>query len=63
MPQFDIPWQSIAMTAVQAGASAAYKARRDPGPWVGTKGTKVATAVLGAAIADTISGGKVRRRK
>lgn len=58
----DIPWGSLASSAFQAGASAAYKARADPGPWMGKKGTKVATAALGAAIVDTIgSGGKKRR--
>lgn len=61
----DIPWGTFAAAAFQAGASAAYKARRDPGPWVGKKGTKVATAALGAAIVDTIGsgmkGGKKRK--
>lgn len=61
----DIPWGTFAAAAFQAGASAAYKARRDPGPWMGKKGTKVATAALGAAIVDTIGsgmkGGKKRK--
>lgn len=61
----DIPWTTFATSAFQAGASAAYKARGDPGPWMGKKGTKVATAALGAAIADTLAsgmkGGKNRR--
>lgn len=61
----DIPWGTFAAAAFQAGASAAYKARRDPGPWMGKKGTKVATAALGAAIVDTMGsgmkGGKKRK--
>lgn len=53
----DIPWGALASSAFQAGASAAYRARGDPGPWMGRKGTKVATVALGAALADTIGGG------
>jgi hypothetical protein len=50
----EIPWGALAATAFQAGASAAYKARTDPGPWMGKKGTKVATAALTAAVVDTL---------
>ena len=61
----DIPWTAFATSAFQAGASAAYKARADPGPWMGKKGTKVATAALGAGIVDVIGsgmkGGKKKR--
>ena len=61
----ELPWQAFATSAFQAGASAAYKARGDPGPWMGKKGGKVATAALGAALVDTMSsnfrsGGKKR---
>jgi hypothetical protein len=45
-------WSAAARTALQAGAAAAYKMRNDPGPW-GEKGTKVATAAIGAALVDT----------
>ncbi|CAI4220064.1 unnamed protein product [Parascedosporium putredinis] len=43
-------------------AAAAFKARRDPGPWVGAKGTRVATAAIGAALADGMSGKKGKKR-
>ena len=59
--KLDLPWQSIAAAALQAGATAAYKARRDPGPWLGAKGTKVATAAIGAAIMDSMSSGKKKQ--
>jgi hypothetical protein len=32
--------------------------RNEPGPWMGAKGTKVATAALGAALVDTFMGQK-----
>jgi hypothetical protein len=40
-------------TALHTGAATAWGMRNDPGPWLGEKGTKVATAALGAALVDT----------
>lgn len=59
----DIPWTAFATSAFQAGASAAYKARADPGPWMGAKGTKVATAALGAGIVDVLGSGKKGKKR
>lgn len=41
------------MTALHAGTVVAYNMRNDPGPWMGEKGSKVATAAIGAALVDT----------
>lgn len=43
-----------ARTALEAGAVAAVKLRNDPSPWIGMKGTKVATTAIGAALVDTL---------
>ncbi|KAF4336938.1 hypothetical protein FBEOM_9207 [Fusarium beomiforme] len=50
--------QAGARTAFTAGAQAAMKSGRDPGPWLGPKGAKVATAALGAALVDGFIGQK-----
>ncbi|QUC21626.1 uncharacterized protein UV8b_05869 [Ustilaginoidea virens] len=51
--------QAGARTAFSAGAQAAMQSRKDPSPWLGSKGAKVATAALGAALMDSFgSGGK-----
>lgn len=58
------PWwqnpmlQAGARTAFTAGAQAVMKNRDDPSPWLGAKGAKVATAVLGAALVDGFVGSK-----
>ncbi|KAK2591465.1 hypothetical protein QQS21_010841 [Conoideocrella luteorostrata] len=44
--------QAGARTAFSAGAQAAMQNRKDPSPWLGQKGAKVATAALGAALMD-----------
>lgn len=44
--------QAGARTAFTAGAQAAMQNRKDPAPWLGSKGAKVATAALGAALMD-----------
>lgn len=43
---------SAAKAALEAGAAAALKVHNDQGPWLGAKGTKVATTALGAALVD-----------
>ncbi|KAF4970246.1 hypothetical protein FZEAL_10081 [Fusarium zealandicum] len=50
--------QAGARTAFTAGAQAAMKSRGDPSPWLGSKGAKVATAALGAALVDGFMGQK-----
>jgi hypothetical protein len=53
-----IAWQSVAKTALTAGAQAAFRARKDPSPWLGEKGARVATAAIGAAIVNGFIGTK-----
>ncbi|KHO00459.1 uncharacterized protein MAM_01237 [Metarhizium album ARSEF 1941] len=50
--------QAGARTAFAAGAQAAMQNRNDPNPWLGSKGAKVATAALGAALMDGFGGRK-----
>ncbi|KAH7308675.1 hypothetical protein B0I35DRAFT_442405 [Stachybotrys elegans] len=58
------PWwqnpllQAGARTALAAGAQAAMKNKDDPSPWLGSKGAKVATAAIGAALVDGFIGRK-----
>ncbi|KAK1998140.1 hypothetical protein LX36DRAFT_656816 [Colletotrichum falcatum] len=47
-----------AQTAFRVGSQAAMQMRDEPGPWIGEKGTRVATAALGAALVDTFVGHK-----
>jgi hypothetical protein len=35
----------------------ALRVRKEPGEWAGTKGTRVATAAMSAAVLDVISDG------
>ena len=46
-------WQSAARTALKVGATTAFQVRNEPGDWVGAKGSKVATAALGAALVNS----------
>lgn len=48
--------QAGARTALTAGAQAAMNNRGSQGPWMGSKGAKVATAALGAALMDGFMG-------
>ncbi|KAB2577510.1 hypothetical protein BFW01_g12174 [Lasiodiplodia theobromae] len=45
-------WQQAAQAALVAGAVEAFRSRKDPGAWTGEKGTRIATAALGAAGID-----------
>jgi hypothetical protein len=56
-------FKSAARCAMEAGAVAALKLRNDPSPWLGAKGTKVATAAIGAALVDTVIQEKYPQRK
>lgn len=50
--------QAGARTAFTAAAQSAMKNKDDPSPWMGSKGAKVATAALGAALVDGFIGTK-----
>ncbi|KAK2020589.1 hypothetical protein LX32DRAFT_669117 [Colletotrichum zoysiae] len=52
-----------AQTAFRVGSQAAMEMRGEPGPWIGEKGTRVATAALGAALVDTFVGHKATGMK
>ncbi|KZL83099.1 hypothetical protein CI238_12614 [Colletotrichum incanum] len=52
-----------AQTAFRVGSQAALQMRSEPGPWIGEKGTRVATAALGAALVDTFVGHKATGMK
>lgn len=45
-------WEQAAKAAIVAGAVEAFRSRKEPGPWTGEKGQRVATAALGAAGID-----------
>lgn len=45
--------QNAVNAGLKAGALEAFRLRKEPGPWVGAKGVRIATAVFGAAMADT----------
>ncbi|CAK7218392.1 hypothetical protein SCUCBS95973_003468 [Sporothrix curviconia] len=49
-------WESAARNALRAGTMAALSSHSAPGSWLGHKGTRVATAALGAALVDTYMG-------
>ncbi|KAL1911330.1 hypothetical protein Sste5344_002710, partial [Sporothrix stenoceras] len=49
-------WESAARNALRAGTMAALSSHGAPGSWLGNKGTRVATAALGAALVDTYMG-------
>ncbi|CAK7198152.1 hypothetical protein SEUCBS139899_000810 [Sporothrix eucalyptigena] len=49
-------WESAARNALRAGTMAALSSHSAPGSWLGNKGTRVATAALGAALVDTYMG-------
>lgn len=45
-------WAQAAQAALVAGAVEAFRSRKDPGPWKGEKGLRIATAALGAGGID-----------
>ncbi|KAJ9154791.1 hypothetical protein NKR23_g2539 [Pleurostoma richardsiae] len=61
-PVATIPWQQAVRCALEAGAVTALKVRNDPGGW-GVKGSKIATAALGAAVVDTLVSKKMPQTK
>ena len=53
-PQFNnVVWQTAGRTALSAGTKAAFQMKDQPGPWVGEKGAKVASAAFTAALVDS----------
>lgn len=47
-------WEQAAKAAIVAGAVEAFRSRKEPGPWTGAKGQRIATAALGAAGIDSL---------
>lgn len=45
-------WAQAAQAALVAGAVEAFRSRKEPGPWTGDKGRRIATAALGAGGID-----------
>ncbi|KAF4549563.1 Hypothetical protein D9617_21g097840 [Elsinoe fawcettii] len=45
-------WAQAAQAALVAGAVEAFRSRKEPGPWTGEKGRRIATAALGAGGID-----------
>ena len=45
-------WEQAAKAAIVAGAVEAFRSRKEPGPWTGAKGQRIATAAIGAAGID-----------
>ncbi|KAL2167533.1 hypothetical protein VTG60DRAFT_1119 [Thermothelomyces hinnuleus] len=43
-------WERGLKAAVEAGAAEAFRLRHEPGPWTGSKGGRVATAAVSAAV-------------
>lgn len=56
----DIDWEDAAKVALQAGTVAACKVGSEPIPWT-AKGTKIASAALGAAMVDHVLQPKKRK--
>ncbi|KAK5114861.1 hypothetical protein LTR62_002018 [Meristemomyces frigidus] len=56
-------WAQAAQAAVVAGAIEAFRARKEPGPWTGDKGKRIATAAFGAGGIDGFLQGKKPEEK
>jgi hypothetical protein len=52
-----------ARCAAEAGAMMALRLRHEPGPWMGPKGAKVASAALAGAVVDTFMDRKHPKKK
>ena len=51
--QSNLKIQHAVQAGLKAGALEAFRLRKEPGPWTGSKGARIATAAFGAAMADT----------
>ncbi|TQS37172.1 hypothetical protein Golomagni_02362 [Golovinomyces magnicellulatus] len=49
--------QKLAKTALLAGATEAFRVRKDPGNWTGEKGRRVLTAAISASTIDAVADG------
>ncbi|RKF55620.1 hypothetical protein GcM3_200051 [Golovinomyces cichoracearum] len=49
--------QKLAKTALLAGATEAFRVRKDPGDWTGDKGRRVLTAAISASTIDAVADG------
>jgi hypothetical protein len=47
--------------AIDAAAVEAIRLRKEPGKWIGAKGTRIATAAVGAAVLDAMHDGYAHR--
>lgn len=47
-------WAQAAQAAIVAGAVEAFRSRKEPGPWSGEKGKRIATAAIGAGGIDRL---------
>ncbi|CAH0039703.1 unnamed protein product [Clonostachys solani] len=56
VPHKDERLGQAAKAALDAAAIEAIRVRHHPGPWAGSKGARVATAAVGAAITDRVMG-------
>ena len=45
-------WAQAAQAAIVAGAVEAFRSRKEPGPWTGDRGKRIATAAIGAGGID-----------
>ena len=45
-------WAQAAQAAILAGAVEAFRSRKEPGPWTGDRGKRIATAAIGAGGID-----------
>lgn len=50
--QTERQWAQAAQAAVIAGAVEAFRSRKEPGPWTGERGKRIATAAIGAGGID-----------
>lgn len=50
--QTERQWAQAAQAAVIAGAVEAFRSRKEPGPWTGDRGKRIATAAIGAGGID-----------
>jgi len=53
-PQTERKWAQAAQAALIAGAVEAFRSRKEPGPWQGEKGKRIATAAIGAGGFDRL---------
>lgn len=60
-PQYQRKLEHAINAAIDAAAVEAFRLRKKPGEWIGAKGTRVATAAVGAAVLDATHDGHLDR--